>query len=222
MLNAFLEFGLVESAVQVFDQMPKRNCVTYNALLTGICHDTEGSRETGMLCHESDEEICVKEFWNGILWKAASLGVKFRAEPRPVWLREDLQRKGQVAPKSLASNKDFSSATADAAPGILEKEMGDDKRMDSRVPLKDVVVDCTRRWFQDALKEAKAGDVAMQVLVGQMYHVGYGVPVNEQKANAWITKASKYRSSAWKFSDKHPGYGPSDSESDVENIVVKS
>ncbi|XP_042432134.1 uncharacterized protein LOC122018781 [Zingiber officinale] len=100
--------------------------------------------------------------------------------------------------------------------------MGDDKRMDSRVPLKDVVVDCTRRWFQDALKEAKAGDVAMQVLVGQMYHVGYGVPVNEQKANAWITKASKYRSSAWKFSDKHPGYGPSDSESDVENIVVKS
>ncbi|KAG6491900.1 uncharacterized protein LOC122005223 [Zingiber officinale] len=101
--------------------------------------------------------------------------------------------------------------------------MEDPKRMDPRDPLKDVVADCTRRWFQDALKEAKAGDVAMQIMVGQMYHVGYGVPINEQKAHAWITKASKYRSSSWKFSGKHPGYGASDSDSsDVENIVVKS
>ncbi|KAG6505708.1 hypothetical protein ZIOFF_038073 [Zingiber officinale] len=44
MLNAFVEFGLVESAVQVFDQMPERNCVTYNALLAGFCHNREGSR----------------------------------------------------------------------------------------------------------------------------------------------------------------------------------
>ena len=46
-----------------------------------------------------------------------------------------------------------------------------------------VVSDCVRRWFQDTLKEAKAGDLAMQVLVGQMYYNGYGVPKDAQKVN---------------------------------------
>ncbi|KAJ8503832.1 hypothetical protein OPV22_004718 [Ensete ventricosum] len=101
--------------------------------------------------------------------------------------------------------------------------MDDRARQEGLVPLKDVVADCTRRWFQDALKEARAGDAAMQVLVGQMYHNGYGVPKNDQKANAWITKASKYRSSVWKVSDKRPGYNASDSDSDDnEKIVMKS
>lgn len=51
----------------------------------------------------------------------------------------------------------------------------------NRMPLAKVVSDCARRWFQDTLKEAKAGDIAMQVLVGQMYHSGYGVPKDAQK-----------------------------------------
>ncbi|RWW74387.1 hypothetical protein BHE74_00017705 [Ensete ventricosum] len=54
---------------------------------------------------------------------------------------------------------------------------------EASVPLKEVVADCARRWFQDALKEARAGDVSMQVLVAQMYHSGYGVTKNEQKVN---------------------------------------
>ncbi|KAJ6817512.1 uncharacterized protein M6B38_410240 [Iris pallida] len=83
-----------------------------------------------------------------------------------------------------------------------------------RVPLGQVVADCVRRWFQDTLKEARNGDTAMQVLVGQMYHSGYGVTRNDQKAKSWITKASKYRSSVWKVSDKRPGYNASDSDSD--------
>lgn len=48
-------------------------------------------------------------------------------------------------------------------------------------PLSDVVSDCVRRWFQDSLKEAKGGDIAMQVLVGQMYNSGYGVVKDAQK-----------------------------------------
>ncbi|CAL9103894.1 unnamed protein product, partial [Musa textilis] len=76
--------------------------------------------------------------------------------------------------------------------------MDDRVRQEGRVPLKEVVVDCTWRWFQDALKGARVGDVAMQVLVGQMYHSGYGVLKNDRKANAWIAKASKYRSSVYK------------------------
>ncbi|KAM0844232.1 hypothetical protein ACQ4PT_057189 [Festuca glaucescens] len=31
-----------------------------------------------------------------------------------------------------------------------------------------MVLDCIKRWFQNMLKEAFAGDVAMQVLMGQM------------------------------------------------------
>ncbi|XP_009796725.1 uncharacterized protein LOC107815926 [Nicotiana tabacum] len=83
-----------------------------------------------------------------------------------------------------------------------------------RVPLADVVADCVKRWFQDTLKEAKAGDISMQVLVGQMYYSGYGISRDAQKGRAWINRASKSRSSAWKVSDKRPGYNASDSDSD--------
>ncbi|CAA7031984.1 unnamed protein product [Microthlaspi erraticum] len=83
----------------------------------------------------------------------------------------------------------------------------------NRVPLAQVVDDCVRRWFQDTLKEAKSGDVGMQVLVGQMYCSGYGIPKDEHKGRAWINKASRTRSSAWQVSDKPPGYNASDSDS---------
>lgn len=49
------------------------------------------------------------------------------------------------------------------------------------MPLSAVVSDCVKRWFQDTLKEARAGDTAMQVLVGQMYFSGYGIPRDEKK-----------------------------------------
>jgi len=50
-----------------------------------------------------------------------------------------------------------------------------------RTPLAKVVADCAKRWFQDTLREAKAGDTSMQVLVGQMYNSGYGVSRDPQK-----------------------------------------
>lgn len=55
------------------------------------------------------------------------------------------------------------------------------KDENGRVPLSGMVADCVKRWFKDALREAKAGDVNMQVLVGQMYYNGYGVPKDAQK-----------------------------------------
>lgn len=54
-----------------------------------------------------------------------------------------------------------------------------------RLPLSMVVAECVKRWFQDTLKEARNGDAAMQVLVGQMYQSGYGVPRNEQKVRSF-------------------------------------
>ncbi|XP_059668103.1 uncharacterized protein LOC132313379 [Cornus florida] len=83
-----------------------------------------------------------------------------------------------------------------------------------RMPLSQVVSDCVKRWFHDTLKEAKAGDVSMQVLVGQMYFSGYGVPRDAQKGRLWMSRASRVRSSVWKVSTKRPGYNASDSDSD--------
>ncbi|GER31122.1 superoxide dismutase [Striga asiatica] len=72
-----------------------------------------------------------------------------------------------------------------------------DKR---RLPLSKVVADCVERWFEDALKEARAGDINMQVLLGQMYYSGYGVPKNAGKESLWFTRASRVRSSVWELS----------------------
>lgn len=48
-------------------------------------------------------------------------------------------------------------------------------------PLRDVVSECERRWFVSTLKAAQVGDVAMQLLVGEMYCNGYGVARNVAK-----------------------------------------
>ncbi|KQK22081.1 uncharacterized protein LOC100845835 [Brachypodium distachyon] len=113
-------------------------------------------------------------------------------------------------PRNAGAGAGASSGRAEvrdlaAACGMQEHE---------RVPLGEVVLDCTKRWFQDSLKEARAGDAAMQVLVGQMYRSGYGVNKNEHKARIWMEKASRYRSTVWKVSNKRPGYNASDSDTD--------
>jgi hypothetical protein len=48
-----------------------------------------------------------------------------------------------------------------------------------------VVLDCTKQWFQNMLKEAFAVDVVMQVLMGQMCTTAaiYGVNRNEHKVS---------------------------------------
>jgi len=45
-------------------------------------------------------------------------------------------------------------------------------------PLRNVVAQCEKRWYERTLKVAQSGDVAMQILVGQMLCSGYGVAVN--------------------------------------------
>jgi hypothetical protein len=46
------------------------------------------------------------------------------------------------------------------------------------MPLRDVVAHCEKHWYEQTLKGAKSGDVAMQTLVGQMLCSGYGAEVN--------------------------------------------
>ncbi|MED6156064.1 hypothetical protein PIB30_011265 [Stylosanthes scabra] len=102
-----------------------------------------------------------------------------------------------------------------AVPSQRHRKMGtsEESKEQCRMPLSHVVADCTNRWFLDTLKEAKAGDTSMQLLVAQMYFSGYGVPKDPQKGNGWINKASRNRNSVWKSCDKHIGYRTSDSDS---------
>ena len=65
-------------------------------------------------------------------------------------------------------------------------ESSADKGSDTRLALAEVVADCVKRWFKDTLKDAKAGDINMQVLVGQMYYSGYGVPRDVQKVSCFL------------------------------------
>lgn len=102
---------------------------------------------------------------------------------------ERIRRAKGVKPyfESIASNKERAAAAATAPSRGIRRGMDERKRQEDRMPLEEVVADCTRRWFLDALKEARAGDTAMQVLVGQMYRSGYGVLKNEQKVMAFFS-----------------------------------
>ncbi|KAL2642507.1 hypothetical protein R1flu_010094 [Riccia fluitans] len=60
-----------------------------------------------------------------------------------------------------------------------------------RVPLKEVVADCERRWFEATLKAARSGDVSMQSLVGQMFCSGYGVAPDLKKGKLWLQKSAE-------------------------------
>ncbi|KAK5795704.1 hypothetical protein PVK06_036976 [Gossypium arboreum] len=74
-----------------------------------------------------------------------------------------------------------------------------DNRVDPyRIPLARVVFQLVKVRFNDALKEAKAGDTNMQVLVGQRIAMAMV-----------LLKISKSKASVWKVSDKHPGGVPS-------------
>ncbi|THG09537.1 hypothetical protein TEA_007451 [Camellia sinensis var. sinensis] len=82
-------------------------------------------------------------------------------------------------PKSEKKMENKKSSSSSTRGGGAEEQ-------NHRTPLSRVVSDCAKRWFQDTLKDAKAGDVSMQ-------------------GRIWMTRASRIRSSVWKVSNKRPG-----------------
>ncbi|XP_058183924.1 uncharacterized protein LOC131301580 [Rhododendron vialii] len=131
-------------------------------------------------------------------------GPRFAPSPEPYkrrWVRVESEQQLRFNKKTMEE-------------GRRPQQQQEGQQQNNRLPLAAVVSDCVKRWFQDTLKEAKAGDGAMQILVGQMYHNGYGVSRDDHKGRAWLNRASKSRSSAWKVGDKQPGYNASDSDSD--------
>lgn len=58
-----------------------------------------------------------------------------------------------------------------------------------RVPLKLVVQDAVKRWFNETLSEARRGDVKQQALLSQMYAEGYGCKQDLEQAKIWGERA---------------------------------
>ncbi|KXZ56069.1 hypothetical protein GPECTOR_2g951 [Gonium pectorale] len=58
------------------------------------------------------------------------------------------------------------------------------------VPLKYVVQEAVKRWFEDTLLEAQRGDVKQQALLGEMYKEGYGCQKDVRAAKEWSDKAA--------------------------------
>lgn len=84
--------------------------------------------------------------------------------------------------KATSSPASSSALTSGALTKTTKRKMESGEEVEKlTLPLSEVVSDCVRRWFHDTLKEAKGGDSAMQMLVGQMYNSGYGVRRNPQK-----------------------------------------
>ena len=58
------------------------------------------------------------------------------------------------------------------------------------VPLKYVVQEAVKRWFDDTMQEALRGDVKQQALLGQMYSEGYGTNKDTKLAKEWTDRAN--------------------------------
>ncbi|KDP29229.1 hypothetical protein JCGZ_16618 [Jatropha curcas] len=57
MFMAYMEFGVVDLAVEVFENMPERNTVSCNALLAGFCKNGEGSKALDLFLKMVQERV---------------------------------------------------------------------------------------------------------------------------------------------------------------------
>lgn len=62
MISAYMGFGLVDLAVETFSKMPGKNCVSYNALLAGLCQNGEGFRALRIFCRLVEEGLELSDF----------------------------------------------------------------------------------------------------------------------------------------------------------------
>eukprot|EP00878_Enallax_costatus_P002370 GHUV01002546.1.p1 GENE.GHUV01002546.1~~GHUV01002546.1.p1 ORF type:complete len:235 (+),score=18.02 GHUV01002546.1:79-783(+) len=76
---------------------------------------------------------------------------------------------------------------------VVTDMSGSDSDSDSsgpvRVPLKLVVQDAVKRWFNETLSEARRGDVKQQALLSQMYAEGYGCKQDMEQSRVWSERA---------------------------------
>ncbi|KAK7245014.1 hypothetical protein RIF29_39844 [Crotalaria pallida] len=62
MVTAYMEFGLVGSTLRVFGEMPEKNVVSYNALLSGFCRNGEGLKALDLFIKMVEEGMELTDF----------------------------------------------------------------------------------------------------------------------------------------------------------------
>ncbi|XP_075517389.1 LOW QUALITY PROTEIN: pentatricopeptide repeat-containing protein At5g03800-like [Primulina tabacum] len=62
MVNAYMGFGLVDLAVEVFRGMPEKNCVSYSSLLAGLCKNGMGFKALALFCRMVKEGLELNDF----------------------------------------------------------------------------------------------------------------------------------------------------------------
>ncbi|WIA32671.1 hypothetical protein OEZ86_003472 [Tetradesmus obliquus] len=99
----------------------------------------------------------------------------------------------QQQQQQLAGFHSAQAAQSQLAVGASELSASDSDSSDSagpvRVPLKLVVADAVKRWFNETLSEARRGDVKQQALLAQMYAEGYGCKADPEQAQVWGERA---------------------------------
>ncbi|KAK6942711.1 Pentatricopeptide repeat [Dillenia turbinata] len=73
MVVAYMEFGLVDVAVEIFYNMPERNSVSYNALLAGFCRNGKGLSALDFFCRMLENRVELTEFTLSSLANACGL-----------------------------------------------------------------------------------------------------------------------------------------------------
>eukprot|EP00879_Flechtneria_rotunda_P004967 GHRR01005243.1.p1 GENE.GHRR01005243.1~~GHRR01005243.1.p1 ORF type:complete len:172 (+),score=65.70 GHRR01005243.1:228-743(+) len=99
--------------------------------------------------------------------------------PPPAAATHGAQQQFAKQPQPGGAASDFSAST----------DSDSDSSGPLRVPLKLVVQDAVKRWFTEALAEARRGDIKQQALVAQMYAEGYGCQRDLQQSRLWAERA---------------------------------
>ncbi|KAI4349056.1 hypothetical protein L6164_009701 [Bauhinia variegata] len=78
MVTAYMEFGLVNLALQAFGEMPEKNSFSYNALLSGFCHNGEGLKALNLFVKMVEAQIELTDFSLTSFISASSLLADYR------------------------------------------------------------------------------------------------------------------------------------------------
>lgn len=62
MVRVYMEFGFVDLGLKIFDEMPEKNCVTYNVLLSGLCRNAEGLKAVELFIRMVEEGVELTDF----------------------------------------------------------------------------------------------------------------------------------------------------------------
>ncbi|KAH1070740.1 hypothetical protein GLYMA_03G189000v4 [Glycine max] len=62
MVTAYMEFGLVNLALKVFDEMPEKNSVSYNTVLAGFCRNEQGFEAMRLFVRMVEEGLELTDF----------------------------------------------------------------------------------------------------------------------------------------------------------------